>query len=272
MELIVFDLDGTLLNGKQRISAYTMETLTLLAERNIAYTVATGRTLHAALPCFAGHRFPLPQIYKNGVVIWNPQSQSFSHRNCLTRTEVEEVLEAFVESSLTPFVMTIDDQNQQSVYHGPLQSDFDHAFFVELKDRTHRHVFPLQELPEDGITNISTSGKGELTEKVITQLKNMPHLTAYYGEDMYTPGHFWMDVHHCNASKGGAIQLLKQEHGFERVICFGDGENDVSMFEVADEAYAPANAADNIKAMATEVIGHHDEDGIAKFLRKRFNL
>ena len=46
MELIVFDLDGTLLNQDSAISDYTSETLRLLAEHDIAYTVATGRTLH----------------------------------------------------------------------------------------------------------------------------------------------------------------------------------------------------------------------------------
>ena len=40
MELIVFDLDGTLLNRKSTISDYTSETLKLLSKREIAYTVA----------------------------------------------------------------------------------------------------------------------------------------------------------------------------------------------------------------------------------------
>ena len=44
------------------------------------------------------------------------------------------------------------------------------------------------------------------------------------------------------------------------------------MFSTADEAYAPDNAGDHVKAAATAVIGHHDEDGIARFLRQRFDL
>jgi hydroxymethylpyrimidine pyrophosphatase-like HAD family hydrolase len=57
-----------------------------------------------------------------------------------------------------------------------------------------------------------------------------------------------------------------------RVICFGDSDNDLSMFEVADESYAPANTTDAIKSAATAVIGHHDDEGIARFLRERFEL
>jgi hypothetical protein len=40
----------------------------------------------------------------------------------------------------------------------------------------------------------------------------------------------------------------------------------------ADEGYPPANDNDAIKFAATAVIGHHDEEGIARFLRKRFAL
>jgi len=44
------------------------------------------------------------------------------------------------------------------------------------------------------------------------------------------------------------------------------------MFEAADESYAPENANDTIRSAATEIIGHHDEEGIARFLRERFDL
>jgi hydroxymethylpyrimidine pyrophosphatase-like HAD family hydrolase len=44
------------------------------------------------------------------------------------------------------------------------------------------------------------------------------------------------------------------------------------MFEIADECYAPDNAKPEVKAVATEVIGHHDDDGIARFLEARFDL
>ena len=65
---------------------------------------------------------------------------------------------------------------------------------------------------------------------------------------------------------------MKQDLGVSRIICFGDSDNDLSMFAMADESYAPSNAKNEVQAEATEVIGHHNEDGISKFLRKRFDL
>ena len=68
------------------------------------------------------------------------------------------------------------------------------------------------------------------------------------------------------------MTTLREELGFDKVMVFGDGENDLSMFEVADESYAPANGQAAVKSKATEIIGHHNEDGVARFLRKRFSL
>ena len=65
---------------------------------------------------------------------------------------------------------------------------------------------------------------------------------------------------------------LKADLGVSRVICFGDSDNDLSMFEIADESYAPSNARAAVRDAATEVIGHHDADGISRFLRRRFEL
>lgn len=52
----------------------------------------------------------------------------------------------------------------------------------------------------------------------------------------------------------------------ERLIVFGDGKNDIDMFQIANESYAVANAHKDLKKYATEVILSNDEDGVAKWL------
>ena len=86
------------------------------------------------------------------------------------------------------------------------------------------------------------------------------------------PALHWIDIHHSMGSKGNAINHLRSELEIEHVIAFGDGDNDLSMFHCASECYAPANADSMILEAADQVIGHHDEDGVARFLRERFEL
>jgi hydroxymethylpyrimidine pyrophosphatase-like HAD family hydrolase len=63
MDIIFFDLDGTLLNKSSKLSTFTKEVLLSLNENGIANTVATGRTLISARQVLDGHPFSHTQIY-----------------------------------------------------------------------------------------------------------------------------------------------------------------------------------------------------------------
>ena len=273
MELIVFDLDGTLLNRHSQISDYTRETLQLLANRDIAYTVATGRTLHASRDIIKGHGFVLPHIYKNGVVIWHPNHEHFSHHKVLSKTEMQQVLDACASQDVTPFVFTLVGNNNYAVYHATPRNSAEKYLVNEYMIRRGLLASDIEELADDAvISNISAVGEPGKIRGITELIADQPHLVAYWGEAMEDRNLSWLDIHHSDASKGGAAMELKSLLGLERVICFGDSDNDLSLFELADEAYAPENAKQHIKAKATATIGHHDSDGIARFLRERFAL
>lgn len=273
MELIVFDLDGTLLNGASEITAYTGDTLKRLQERGIAYTVATGRTLHGARNILEGHQFALPQAYKNGVMIWHPDNSRFSSGAMLTADELDHVLAACEENALTAFVFTLDDAGSNSVFHPPLKTDIERRLIHNLGIDEDLTVHPLAELPEGAdITHVNAIGERDPIFAVVRAVKDEDHLVAYSGVAMEGEQWRWLDLHHSDASKGAAILTLKELAGVDRVICFGDNDNDLSMFAAADECYAPSNANDRVRAAATDVIGHHDEEGIARYLRERFSL
>ena len=273
MELIVFDLDGTLLNRNSTISDYTSETLKLLSKREIAYTIATGRTLHGARAVLAGHTFKLPQAYKNGVMIWHPEQRCFSSSMTLTASELENVVRACIHHGVTAFVFTIDKDHNSTVYHPGLQTEADIELVRSLGIEGNVDIRALDELPADAtVTHVNSIGAPDAIKAVVHGVEAEAHLVAYSGLAREGAEWHWLDIHHSDASKGGAIKTLKELLGLERVICFGDSDNDLSMFETADESYAPANANDVIKSAATAVIGHHDEEGIARFLRERFAL
>ena len=272
MQLIVFDLDGTLLNQDSAISDYTSETLRMLAEHDIAYTVATGRTLHSARAILEGHRFLLPQAYKNGVMIWHPEQMRFSSGALLTVDELDHIVQACIRQAVTPFVFTLEGE-EHTVYHPPLQSEAEQRLIHDLGIEDNIRPRSLDELPADAaITHVNAIGGSEAIKAVLHSVNEEPHLVAYSGIAWEGRQWRWLDVHHSDASKGGAIKEMKELLGIERVVCFGDSDNDLSMFEVADESFAPANANDAIKSAATAVIGHHDDEGIARFLRERFAL
>jgi len=273
MTLVIFDMDGTLLNLKSEVSAFTAETLALMRASNIPYTVATGRTLQAAQGPIAAHQFALPYILKNGAMIWCPRKQDYSHRHLLTQQEIRHGMTAMIEAQITPFVFTLEDCGRHAVYHGTLKSEQEENLAQLFDDERHLPVEPLSAMPAAAqVIAISGMGPADAVQSVIDLIADEKDLVTYTGTAIQEKNLRWMDIHHSRGSKGSGITALRDELGYDEIIVFGDGENDLSMFSVASESYAPANAHPELKDRATEVIGHHDEDGIAHFLRKRFDL
>lgn len=273
MELVAFDLDGTLLNRHQRLSQYTIETLERLKSAGVFYTVVTGRSHFAAMPCIQGHAFPNWQIFKNGVEWWNPQKQHYRHNNLLSQNHITTLLDSFRTHKVTPYIFCLEEDGSHRVYHSASQGGSDDRIAKELGSHENMSLHPLDELSHTArITNISAMGHPEIIKNIIEDAHGHDHLTAYSGGGIYDPNAFWLDIHHSNVNKGAALAELKAEIGAKTILAFGDGDNDLSMFEVADEAFATENAAEHVKQAASHLVGHHDEDGVAKYLRKRYDL
>lgn len=272
MHLIFFDLDGTLLNDASEISPFTKETLLLLSKNDIAYTVATGRSMLSANSILDGHVFELPQIYNNGVTIWDPKHQRFTFDNLLDNAEISTVVDAAVSRGITPFVHAIA-HHRHIIFHSAVHHDVERELITKYFSRTKAKILPLDALPADSqVTNISMIGVADTINAMWREFNTHENLIAYAGTALEGNQFMWMDVHHCRANKGTAVTSLKNQLGAANVICFGDSDNDLSMFALADESYAPENAKTEIKKSASAVIGHNHEDGIAHFLRERFSL
>jgi len=273
MDLIVFDLDGTLLNAGHTVSPRTARALAELQANGIHFTVATGRSLHSAKDVLGGHPFELPHVYRNGVMIWNPQTETLSSQNCLTLAEIEHVLSTMLAQDVSPFIATIEPVESHGIYHPPVSKEIERGLADYYQRSGGLKVRPLAELPADAdIVAISAIGKRGPIDRIAAAVEPEQQLVAYASTALEGGDWRWIDIHHTNATKGNAVNRVRSEIGASRVLCFGDGQNDLSMFAIADESFAPANAADEIKSKASHVIGHHDDDGIADCLAERYSL
>ncbi|MEO0813064.1 MAG: HAD-IIB family hydrolase [Myxococcota bacterium] len=251
----------------------SIDTLSELASRDVLYTIATGRTRQSAEPALVGHTFELPQAYKNGVVIWDPSEQRYTDHHFLPLTDVRKIAELTTECDLTPFVFAIEANNEHSVFHGPLNGPYDMLLAQDIRKRAALNFLPLELLSDrTRATNVSALGTPESIDALVSAVREIDHWVAYSNTAIEDGSLKWIDIHRAEASKGNAVLRLKRDLGASRVLCFGDSFNDSSMFEVADECYATSNAKRPLREAATAVIGHHDEDGVARFLRERYGL
>ena len=63
----------------------------------------------------------------------------------------------------------------------------------------------------------------------------------------------WLEVSDKSCNKGAAVNRLKKELNFKKIITIGDYENDLSMIETADIGYAVSNATDSLKLKADRI-------------------
>lgn len=79
-----------------------------------------------------------------------------------------------------------------------------------------------------------------------------------------------VEVVNAAASKGNALKYLMQKYGIEKdkVMCFGDQLNDLSLLSEAGMAVAVGNANEELKKIADYVSEPCEDDGVAKTIVK----
>ena len=88
--------------------------------------------------------------------------------------------------------------------------------------------------------------------------------------DFYMSKPIYIEMVSRRASKGNALRALGEALGVprERILAFGDGQNDISMLEYAGCGCAMANASAEVQARADRVIASNAEDGVAREIER----
>ena len=80
---------------------------------------------------------------------------------------------------------------------------------------------------------------------------------------------YWYKFTKKNATKENAILHMCKECGIstDEIIAFGDDYADIGMLKLCGVGVAMGNAIDEVKAVADQVIGDNDNDGIGGYLQ-----
>lgn len=261
--LYLSDLDGTLLRSDQRLSPFTIDALNGLIEKGVLFSYATARSYVTASRVTAGITPPIPLILYNGAWMIENGTGRVMRYHGFTAEESREIFDAMTARGVWPIVYAMVDGVER---------------FSCCPERATR-----------GMREFNATRRGDPRERMTDEAhlmdgdafyftcidepdKLLPLYERYrdtyqcvYSRDIYS-GEQWLEIMPRRATKAQAMQELKQMLGCDRVVCFGDGLNDLSMFAEADECYAVANAALELKRAATAVIGGNDEDGVARWL------
>lgn len=261
--LYVSDLDGTLLRSDETISDYTSRTINTLTGQGMLFSYATARSLVTARKVTAGLNAHIPVIVYNGAFVMDHLTGEILLSNFFGE-DVREVFEYLFCRHVYPIVYAYIDGVEKFSYIEEKCTPGMRSFLESRKGdvRTHPVTTP-EELTQGDCFYITCIDKPDILEPLYVKYKDAFH--CVYQEDIYTKEQ-WLEIMPSAASKSGAAARLKQYLGYDRLIVFGDGRNDLDLFDSADESYAVDNADATLKEKATAVIGGNNEDGVAKWL------
>ena len=266
--LYVSDLDGTLMHKDLKISDFSVKTINALVEKGVAFTYATARSISSAGTITKDLKLNLPVITRNGAVLADNNTGKIIEKALFTEKEVEMLKEMLPELPKTGFVSCYFGDDMKKVFAGSLHTAELQGYLDYYKDDP--SVVTVSDLSEMFMGNpgyVTIIGNKVETEPLYLRTREYNGWECLFQKDVYRD-EYWLEIAPQNSTKAKSILKLKEEYGFDKLVVFGDSVNDIPMFMIADEAYAVANAVDELKALATGIIGSNEEDAVAVYLSK----
>lgn len=264
--LIVLDLDGTLLTDHRTISPKTKETLMKAKEAGHQVMIATGRPFRASKLYYDELQLTTPIVNFNGAYIHHPKIKSWQPVHSPIQLDV---------------VYDVVDSVDKYQYENLIAEVIDDVY-IHVEDTAMLDIFNMGD-PKVTIGNL----RGNLNEDPTSLLihateENVPiirqHLQDVHAE--LIEHRRWgaplniVEVVRKGLHKAVGVSLVSNYLNIpkERIIAFGDEDNDFEMIEYAGIGVAMGNGIEELKSIANEVTGTNNEDGIANFLIDRLKL
>lgn len=266
--LYVSDLDGTLLRSNEITSEYTNRIINSLTEKGMIFSYATARSLITAKKVTAGLTAKIPLIVYNGAFVIDNISEELLIENYFDNA-VESLLEELFYNEVYPIVYAFINNEEKFSFVPELCTQGMNAFIDSRKgDIRTNAVKTADDLKSGKIFYITCIDEPKKLEPLYEKYKYDFH--CVYQEDIYSKAQ-WLEIMPKETSKSNAIKQLQALMKCERLVVFGDGKNDIDMFQLADKGYAVQNAHDDLKKYATAIIPSNDDDGVAKWLEHNYN-
>ena len=266
--LFISDLDGTLLNKNAELSEYTVGTLNSLIADGLNFSVATARTAASVTRIMSQINLNHPIILMNGVLIYDLRAGRYLKIEPLAVDAVAELVEMLAEFRINGFMYAIGDNQLQTCYteldNQPLVD-----FYQERRrkyDKSFEQIGSFSCMKDRNTIYCSLMPTREKLEPIREHLSGNSAIGQAFYKDIYSDDWWYLELFSSKASKEHAVNYMREECGFDRIVGFGDNTNDIPLFRACDEKYAVANAREDIRRLADQVIGSNESDGVARFL------
>lgn len=251
-KLLLFDLDGTLLQSYKTISQKTMQELLNCRKQGIMIGVSTSRSEKNSMG-FLSELNPDVTISSAGALV--KFKDTYIYKAEFSAEQTKDLIKTARDICGADCEITIDtvDKHYWNYKIDPNQQDksWGETIYTDFAEFETPALKMCVEIFDE-------SAAKKLQEK-------LPECDCIRFSDGY-----WYKFTKKTATKENAILHICKACGIttENIIAFGDDYADIGMLKLCETGIAMGNAIDEVKAIADCVIGDNDHDGIAEYLQK----
>lgn len=266
IKLCACDMDGTLLNREGKITDFTAKAIKKFQEKGFHFVVITGRADEGVDLPFEGKEVVCKRILMNGAQI-KDENKKVLFEKTIPFSQIKIFDEILKESG---FVYSFYGENCRYTFFTVDQHRAIDEFLnqVKMPDKRYQnfiHIQSLADLKDKKIFKMEARSEhfdqvAPLREKLRDQLDL--HVTSAVS--------FNVEATHQEANKATALKSLCRILNLEEreTAIFGDGLNDLILFQSFEETYAVENACEEVKKIAKYHIQDHDQEAVAEVLIK----
>lgn len=254
--LLALDLDGTTLNHMGELSPRVRDAVRALPDE-VEVVIATGRSILATTPVLEmlglEHGFA---VCANGAVTLrlDPTHEGGYEIVDQVTFDPTDVLEK-MRVALPDALIAVEE----------LGVGFKVSkYFPEGELMGQSREVPWDELVSGPVTRVTLRQPQTSAEDFMEMVER----AGLHGVSYAVGWSAWLDINPEGVSKASALELVRRRVGVEPIhtVACGDQRNDLEMLHWAAWGVAMGNAPDEVKAVADEVTGHVDDDGLAPVL------
>jgi len=264
--LIALDLDGTLLKDNKTISLKTKDILKKARAEGHIVMIATGRPYRSSEMYYHELELDTPIVNFNGAFMHHPRKPDWGIYH--------EPLDVKVAKEIV-------DACRSFQFHNIIAEVMDDVYF-HYHDEKLLDIFGLgnPRITTGDLCNfLNDSPTSLLIHTEEEELKVIrEHLAGIHAEviEQRSWAAPWHVIEIIKTGLNKAVGLKKASEYFqipqERIIAFGDEDNDLEMIEYAGHGVAMGNAINLLKNIANDITLTNEEDGVGLFLADLLNL
>lgn len=268
--LIVSDIDGTLIDSRERIPSAVKESLAAAQRAGVSFVVATGRPARWIHPIIDQlYTPPTLCVCANGAVIYDPACDRITRRREMApdamRTVVRVAREAL--SDLGGCGVGVERAGV-SAHDMPGELFMVTPDFVHSWESIEHSTVELDRVLARPAVKLLLRNDALISEQMHRLVA--PVVPADVAHVTYSMPDGLLEVMQPGVNKSSALDVVAQDLGVDPAdaIAFGDMLNDLEMIRWAGTGVAMGNACDQLQRAADVVAPTNDQAGIAVVLRE----